>query len=122
SRRRHTRSKRDWSSDVCSSDLIASRARNRAVACIPHRARDDLMARKKSGSGTAVVFLVAAIIIIWLFAFGGIMFLQGLFVPSSGGAPASTFSAQINSISDGGHATTVAISDPHHGTIADTKA
>src|SRR6266513_1608867 len=24
SRRRHTRSKRDWSSDVCSSDLIAS--------------------------------------------------------------------------------------------------
>src|SRR5207249_6339804 len=25
SRRRHTRSKRDWSSDVCSSDLIASR-------------------------------------------------------------------------------------------------
>src|SRR5699024_1877290 len=25
SRRRHTRSKRDWSSDVCSSDLIATR-------------------------------------------------------------------------------------------------
>src|SRR5699024_12035679 len=25
SRRRHTRSKRDWSSDVCSSDLIAKR-------------------------------------------------------------------------------------------------
>src|SRR5699024_12193700 len=25
SRRRHTRSKRDWSSDVCSSDLILSR-------------------------------------------------------------------------------------------------
>src|SRR5207249_6314195 len=24
SRRRHTRSKRDWSSDVCSSDLVAS--------------------------------------------------------------------------------------------------
>src|SRR5207249_7941398 len=27
SRRRHTRSKRDWSSDVCSSDLIVFRAR-----------------------------------------------------------------------------------------------
>src|SRR5207249_9350394 len=26
SRRRHTRSKRDWSSDVCSSDLIAGHA------------------------------------------------------------------------------------------------
>src|SRR5207249_5888396 len=27
SRRRHTRSKRDWSSDVCSSDLIPERSR-----------------------------------------------------------------------------------------------
>src|SRR5207249_6413932 len=26
-RRRHTRSKRDWSSDVCSSDLLGGRAR-----------------------------------------------------------------------------------------------
>src|SRR5699024_11608089 len=26
SRRRHTRSKRDWSSDVCSSDLVRARA------------------------------------------------------------------------------------------------
>src|SRR5438067_10366901 len=32
SRRRHTRSKRDWSSDVCSSDLTAEvRERRRAV-------------------------------------------------------------------------------------------
>src|SRR5207249_8217802 len=29
SRRRHTRSKRDWSSDVCSSDLRCVRARSR---------------------------------------------------------------------------------------------
>src|SRR5699024_12133454 len=28
SRRRHTRSKRDWSSDVCSSDLLANRSSN----------------------------------------------------------------------------------------------
>src|SRR5699024_11540413 len=34
SRRRHTRSKRDWSSDVCSSDLNAV-ASNTAVASIP---------------------------------------------------------------------------------------
>src|SRR5438067_76895 len=32
SRRRHTRSKRDWSSDVCSSDL-PSQARRRPAAC-----------------------------------------------------------------------------------------
>src|SRR6266513_5355939 len=30
SRRRHTRSKRDWSSDVCSSDLIAATPLGRA--------------------------------------------------------------------------------------------
>src|SRR5437868_10200339 len=29
SRRRHTRSKRDWSSDVCSSDLVATRTQSR---------------------------------------------------------------------------------------------
>src|SRR5699024_1501666 len=34
SRRRHTRSKRDWSSDVCSSDLI--------FECIPSGIDDDL--------------------------------------------------------------------------------
>src|SRR5438067_6167048 len=32
SRRRHTRSKRDWSSDVCSSDLRSSGAPNMAAA------------------------------------------------------------------------------------------
>src|SRR5207249_8297547 len=32
SRRRHTRSKRDWSSDVCSSDLIADAAMGYAYA------------------------------------------------------------------------------------------
>src|SRR5437868_13656037 len=31
SRRRHTRSKRDWSSDVCSSDLFLVEARQRAL-------------------------------------------------------------------------------------------
>src|SRR5437868_15470423 len=31
SRRRHTRSKRDWSSDVCSSDLAALEAHDREV-------------------------------------------------------------------------------------------
>src|SRR5207249_8390402 len=40
SRRRHTRSKRDWSSDVCSSDLIRrdrgllERARRILIACV----------------------------------------------------------------------------------------
>src|SRR5207249_5282356 len=34
SRRRHTRSKRDWSSDVCSSDLDGNKAHNSAGAGI----------------------------------------------------------------------------------------
>src|SRR5699024_11369434 len=33
-RRRHTRSKRDWSSDVCSSDLGFERAQEEAWDCI----------------------------------------------------------------------------------------
>src|SRR5699024_12105603 len=33
SRRRHTRSKRDWSSDVCSSDLVADDGAEHAVQC-----------------------------------------------------------------------------------------
>src|SRR5699024_11751635 len=41
SRRRHTRSKRDWSSDVCSSDLAlkaqAVAARNYALRCMSTR-------------------------------------------------------------------------------------
>src|SRR5207249_8531593 len=38
SRRRHTRSKRDWSSDVCSSDLIAGEI----AAILFEKAFDDL--------------------------------------------------------------------------------
>src|SRR5699024_11454889 len=37
SRRRHTRSKRDWSSDVCSSDLVP----NVNLLNIKHRLHDD---------------------------------------------------------------------------------
>src|SRR5438067_5509743 len=33
SRRRHTRSKRDWSSDVCSSDLLLQPRHDQAVRC-----------------------------------------------------------------------------------------
>src|SRR5699024_11863519 len=33
SRRRHTRSKRDWSSDVCSSDLVFEKNINGRLAC-----------------------------------------------------------------------------------------
>src|SRR5207302_7709115 len=40
SRRRHTRFSRDWSSDVCSSDL-------RQVADVPHRGADLVLATKK---------------------------------------------------------------------------
>src|SRR5699024_12172583 len=35
SRRRHTRSKRDWSSDVCSSDLIAPSKRQPCCSNVP---------------------------------------------------------------------------------------
>src|SRR5260221_9937982 len=37
SRRRHTRSLCDWSSDVCSSDLLAKRALNPSLCFLPQR-------------------------------------------------------------------------------------
>src|SRR5207249_5083888 len=40
SRRRHTRSKRDWSSDVCSSDLRGAASLLRAMARPDEAARD----------------------------------------------------------------------------------
>src|SRR6266513_5807191 len=45
SRRRHTRSKRDWSSDVCSSDLSASRT------SVGQPARDHRSHRPDRGGG-----------------------------------------------------------------------
>src|SRR5699024_10851431 len=42
SRRRHTRSKRDWSSDVCSSDLVCPRKSSCAVAEAPKRRKTTL--------------------------------------------------------------------------------
>src|SRR5437868_11467168 len=36
SRRRHTRSKRDWSSDVCSSDLVNGRVESAGRTRTPH--------------------------------------------------------------------------------------
>src|SRR5207249_5766473 len=41
SRRRHTRSKRDWSSDVCSSDLKSCRAAKPAGKCLAWRPRSS---------------------------------------------------------------------------------
>src|SRR5699024_11804732 len=53
SRRRHTRSKRDWSSDVCSSDLHCSRRpfrlsyrQNKTKAAGPRRKRLTLSERR----------------------------------------------------------------------------
>src|SRR5690349_23981739 len=47
SRRRHTRSLRDWSSDVCSSDLLA----RIATATEPHRSRFELWERMRTLPG-----------------------------------------------------------------------
>src|SRR6266704_125212 len=58
SRRRHTRSKRDWSSDVCSSDLPSSRER---IAELHGRGMTDATfydASDSSVRGTHAMFIV----------------------------------------------------------------
>src|SRR5699024_11472327 len=58
SRRRHTRSKRDWSSDVCSSDLVAKPARDaRGISQVtPHNLR-SLWQLARNNDLTSVVSL-----------------------------------------------------------------
>src|SRR5699024_3984074 len=51
SRRRHTRSKRDWSSDVCSSDLIVSKTGSQLSSYFP--------SRKKRSNKPNVVLLIS---------------------------------------------------------------
>src|SRR3989440_5421648 len=54
SRRRHTRSDRDWSSDVCSSDLptVSTRIDDpRSAVLVEHRLRGLLILRDQSGPG-----------------------------------------------------------------------
>src|SRR5437868_13991462 len=57
SRRRHTRSKRDWSSDVCSSDLPRSMA---TTAPRSTSARRDEYAASGWVSFTAIILFIAA--------------------------------------------------------------
>src|SRR5699024_11796032 len=63
SRRRHTRSKRDWSSDVCSSDLAAPCARHRSPD--PggrRRLRSSLRDERKAPSRSAGRFCCLVIV------------------------------------------------------------
>src|SRR5699024_6493748 len=59
SRRRHTRSKRDWSSDVCSSDLISNGLIGLAGGLI---SQNNGYADVNMGVGTIVIGLAAIII------------------------------------------------------------
>src|SRR5699024_10801518 len=63
SRRRHTRSKRDWSSDVCSSDLyvflmgrpvgVEPTSAGATIRCVNHFARIAVYNQVNNGSGGA---------------------------------------------------------------------
>src|SRR2546429_7346935 len=57
SRRRHTRCSRDWSSDVCSSDLLASRLQSRHFLA-SRRRRFDLVSLPRGSwvAGLGLVF------------------------------------------------------------------
>src|SRR5438067_2508511 len=60
SRRRHTRSKRDWSSDVCSSDLVAPKA-VLAIHASPWGSEVDIASDRRSGvSATGEADVTAA--------------------------------------------------------------
>src|SRR5699024_11643751 len=63
SRRRHTRSKRDWSSDVCSSDLFWTKApstRNRSAELMLCCSRQRMHVKKSESVKEAVELAVRA--------------------------------------------------------------
>src|SRR6266516_6845994 len=74
SRRRHTRSYGDWSSDVCSSDLIGETPGHDVVACPPLGvvdADDEVVgligpqsARRFEGEGSVATFVIAKVMAI----------------------------------------------------------
>src|SRR5438874_5979003 len=51
SRRRHTRSLRDWSSDVCSSDLAVAQGSSHGHGCQPGAAQDEVRGLGRHGAG-----------------------------------------------------------------------
>src|SRR5207249_8613099 len=55
-RRRHTRSKRDWSSDVCSSDLVVHSSAYRNAE--PFRGKDVVVVGSGESAGDLVMDLV----------------------------------------------------------------
>src|SRR5690348_17674958 len=59
SRRRHTRWTGDWSSDVCSSDLIRSHAIRKGITTAPAAAREDerRLADEDDSLGAQIVFM-----------------------------------------------------------------
>src|SRR5699024_12008462 len=61
SRRRHTRSKRDWSSDVCSSDLEASRISEQASVQIAAE-RQQAVSALHTEVGTLATSLASKIV------------------------------------------------------------
>src|SRR5699024_11319068 len=60
SRRRHTRSKRDWSSDVCSSDLILSAYPKTSSSAKRNIVRSEALSEPKSDSHFAMSGAVKA--------------------------------------------------------------
>src|SRR5699024_681220 len=53
SRRRHTRSKRDWSSDVCSSDLMSKEVKARHILVEDEETADDIKKQLDEGGDFA---------------------------------------------------------------------
>src|SRR5699024_11699797 len=110
SRRRHTRSKRDWSSDVCSSDLLAETAldylsfRDAEAIVVQHPSNpvghimDRLAEHQLATRFWNTVFLASSAVLItvfidhfvnnvWLAAAGGIAVMAGLTLVISARSP-----------------------------------
>src|SRR5699024_11881195 len=59
SRRRHTRSKRDWSSDVCSSDLVLAQGRIILPVTVNEKINSSFSATTKPFTCTLSIFLIS---------------------------------------------------------------
>src|SRR2546429_4929064 len=68
SRRRHTRCSRDWSSDVCSSDLVLLRRSIRALSAMRQSgSQQQVRTSLYVVAGAALLVVVGAIVFPWVY-------------------------------------------------------
>src|SRR2546422_2566855 len=104
SRRRHTRCSRDWSSDVCSSDLLPTEERVAAMLAGCHRKPDEIVGRMRSTHFREYwEYSVEKVAVNAVMAGGGPQYFPGVLPPAATGGTARGSSPSARGAQAGGN-------------------